>query len=140
MIGTLWSNLSRPINRKIVVGSNQSLVEQITVDLQTVLNRGELVGIFLETLNKVAAPGAAKDLTVYYAFSQYGNRVPAELATAAASFAATLDNSAAARRDYSLPINYQGGRYLHIWFSTPAFTDPTAQVELDVQVLAKTME
>lgn len=140
MIGTLWSNLSRLINRKIVVGSNQSLVEQITVDLQTVLNRGELVGIFLETLNKVAAPGAAKDLTVYYAFSQYANRVPAELATAAASQACTLDNSATARRDYSLPINYQGGRYLHIWFSAPAFTDPTAQVELDVQVLAKTME
>lgn len=138
MISTYWNNLQKKV--QILIGSNQSLVKQQTIDLNTVYNRGELVGILLETVNKVAAPGVSKDLTVYYAFSNYENRTPAELATAAASQACTLPNSAAeTRRTYGLPISYQGGRYLHIWFSTAAFTDASAQVELDLSVLAKTM-
>ena len=140
MIGTFWNNIRTPVpGVQIILGSGQTQVKQQTIDLQTVYNRGELVGILIETLNKIAAPGASKDLTVYYAFSNNENRVPDELATAAASQACTLANVAGARRTYSLPISYQGGRYLHIWFTTVAFTDVSAQVELDVSVLAKTM-
>lgn len=139
MISTFWNNLSQSPGVQILIGSNQSQVQQQTIDLNSVYNRGELVGLLLEVLTKVAAPGASKNLTVYYAFSNFQNRVPTELATAAANQACELANSANVRRTYSLPIVYQGGRYLHIWFTTDAFTDPTAQVELDLSVLAKTM-
>lgn len=138
MIDTFWSNLNEGV--QILLGSNQVLVKQQTIDLRKVLNRGELVGILLETINKISTPGGAYDLTVYYAFSNYANRVPDELATAAAYQACTIPNAAVGtRRTYSLPISYQGGHYLHIWFTMPVLTTTTAQLELDLRVLAKTM-
>lgn len=137
MISTFWNNIAQ--GTQILIGSNQTQVKQQTIDLNTVYNRGELVGILLEVLTKVAAPGSPKNLTVYYAFSNYENRVPAELDTAAANQACVLANSSGVRRTYSLPVSYQGGRYLHIWFTTDSFTNASAQVELDLSVLAKTM-
>jgi hypothetical protein len=141
MISILWNNISTPKpGVQILIGSNQVQVKQQTIDLNTVFNRGELVGILIETINKVASPGAAKNITTFYAFSNYENRVPAELATAAGSQVMELPNSAAGtRRTYSLPIVYQGGRYLHIWFTSDTFTDASAQAEIDLSVMAKTM-
>lgn len=141
MISTLWNNLFTPKpGVQILIGSGQTQVKQQTIDLNTVFNRGELVGLLIESVTKVAAPGTAKTVSVFYAFSNYENRVPAELATAAASYDMTLDTGGEnTRRTYSLPIVYQGGRYLHIWFTSVAFTDPTSQQEIDLSVLAKTM-
>ncbi len=141
MISAFWNNIRTPSpGVQILIGSNQVQVKQQAIDLNTVFNRGELVGILIETVNKVAAPGVSKNVNVFYAFSNYENRVPAELATAAAEYAMALANSGAGtRRTYSLPIIYQGGRYLHIWFTSDTFTDGSAQVEIDLSVLAKTM-
>lgn len=141
MIGTLWNNIHTPKpGVQILIGSDESQVEQQVIDLNSVFNRGELVGILIETVTKVAAPGTDMGVTVFYAFSNYSDRTPAQLATAAAEFEMLLDTGGVGtRRTYSLPIVYQGGRYMHIWFTSDAFTDPTSQQEIDLSVMAKTM-
>ncbi len=110
------------------------------IDLNTVFNRGELVGLLIETVTKVAAPGTAQVISVFYAFANRTDRTPAQLATAAAQYDLALDTGGVDTRCvYNLPIVYQGGRYLHVWFTSTAFTDPTSQQEIDLTVLAKTM-
>ena len=137
MISTLWNNIAA--NEQILIGSNQSLVKHRAINLKTVRNRGELVGILLEITTKVASPGSSQTLDVYYAFSNKENRTPAELYYAQANQQLELaDVAAGTIRAYSLPINYQGGDYLHIWFTSSAFGDASAQLELDLSVLAKT--
>lgn len=140
MIGTFWNNIAR--NEQILISSGDTLAKHLVIDLRTVYNRGELVGILLETLTKVATPGASKTLTVYYAFSNKDNRSPTELSLAAASQELNLADAAAGTiRSYSIyPLVYQGGQYLHIWFTASTFATPTAQLELDLSVLARTMD
>ncbi len=139
MISTLWNNLRTPSpGVQILIGSGQTQVKQQTINLKNVRNRGDLAGLLIESLTKVSAPGSSKTISVFYAFSNNANRVPAELATAAAQFDMALDTGGAGTiRVYSLPISYQGGDYLHIWFTSVAFTDPTSQQEIDLTVLAK---
>lgn len=137
MISTFWNNVAR--SEQLLISSGDTLAKHQAINLKNVRNRGELVGILLETMNKVATPGSSKTLTVYYAFSNKENRTPTELATGAASQALDLADAAAGTiRSYSLPISYQGGDYLHIWFTASTFSTPTAQLELDLSVLAKT--
>jgi hypothetical protein len=137
MISTFWNNVAR--GQQLLILSGDTLAKQQVINLKDVRNRGELVGILLETMNKVASPGSAKTLTVFYAFSNKENRTPEQLTPAAGSQVLNLEDAAAGTiRSYSLPINYQGGDYLHIWFTASTFTTPTAQLELDLSVLAKT--
>jgi hypothetical protein len=141
MIGTIWSNIHTPKpGVQILVGSAETQVDQQVIDLNTVFNRGELVGLLIELVTKVAAPGTDKNLTVFYAFSDYADRTPAQLATAAGDgYPMPLDTGGVnTRRSYSAPIIYQGGRYLHIWFTADTF-DGGSQQEVDLRVLAKTM-
>ena len=140
MISTFWNNVAR--NEQLLISSGDTDAKHQVINLKNVRNRGELVGILLETMNKVATPGASKTLTLYYAFSNKENRVPAEFdsTNGYASVALNLPNAAAETiMSYSLPINYQGGDYLHIWFTASTFATPTAQLELDLSVLAKTL-
>lgn len=137
MISTLWNNIAR--GEQLLISSGDTLAKHQVINLKDVRNRGELVGILLETLTKVATPGSSKTLTVFYAFSNKANRTPAELYYAQASQALDLADAAAGTiRSYSLPIAYQGGDYLHIWFTASTFAGPTVQIELDLSVLAKT--
>jgi len=141
MINTLWFNLrppdgTAPVPLSIAAAGGTGLLQQ-SIDVATVYNRGELAGIELEVIANGVAPGSSKTLTVYYAFSSYRNRNVAELATAAASQAITLDNTASARRCYSLPIVYQGAAYLHIWFDLTALAAGSG-ITLELRVNAKT--
>lgn len=138
MIGNFWNNIGN--GTQILIASGDTLAHLQVIDLQTVYNRGELVGLAIDLLTKVASPGSGKKVTVFYAFSTKGNRTAAELYYAAASQDLTLDSGGAGTsRGYTLPINYQAGRYLYFWFTADAFTDPTAQLEADITALAKTM-
>lgn len=142
MIGTIWSNIHTPKpGVQILIGSAETQVDQQVIDLNTVFNRGELTGLLIELVTKVAAPGTDKNLTVFYAFSDYADRTPEQLATAAGDgYVMALDaGGVGTRRTYAAPIIYQGGRYLHIWFTADTFTDVTSQQEVDLRVLAKTM-
>lgn len=137
MIGTLWNNIAQRI--QILINSGDQSSQHQAVEASTVYNRGELVGILLETLTKNAAPGSAKNLRVYYAFANRDNISPAELLTAAAYQDCALDTGGdGTRRVYALPINYQGGHWLHIWFTADTFTNASCQLELSLTVLAKT--
>ncbi len=142
MISSFWTNIAPPEDAaQILIASAQTQVKQQVIDLNKVFNRGELVGILIETLTKVAAPGAADlAISVFYAFSMRSDRTPAQLATAAAEYEMLLDaGGVGTLRSYSLPIVYQGARYLHIWFTSDTFTNGTSQQELVINVLAKTM-
>ncbi len=145
MISSFWNNIHTPNNdtglgAQILISASQTQVNQQTVDLNTVQNRGELVGLLIESLTKVAAPGSSQVISVFYAFTNKPGRTPAQLATAAAQYDMPLDTGAAGTlRTYNLPIVYQGGRYLSFWFTSTAFTGGSQQ-ELDVTVLAKTMD
>lgn len=141
MINTLWFNLKKPDGSAPVVlaipaAGGTGLLQQI-INCATVYNRGELAGIELEVIANGVAPGAAKTLTVKYAFSSYDNRNVAELATAAASQAITLENTASVRQCYSLPVVYQGAQYLHVWFDCSALA-AGAELTLELRVNART--
>lgn len=141
MIKTIWTNLrppdgSPPVVLTIGAAGGTGLLQQ-AIDLGTVYNRGELAGVELEVLTNSVAPGATKNLTVYYAFSSHDNRTAAQLATAAASQVAELPNSAATIRSYMLPMNYQGAQYLHVWFDLVALT-ANAVITIELRVNAKT--
>ncbi len=138
MISSFWNNIAQGV--QILISSGDTSAKHQAINLRDVLNRGDLVGIILETITKTAAPGSSKNLRVYYAFSMYENRSPTELATGAAYQDCALDTGGAGtRRSYSLPINYMGGDWLHIWFTADTFSAPTSQLELDLTVLAKTL-
>ncbi len=142
MISSFWTNIAPPEDAtQILIASNQTQVNHQVIDLNTVFNRGELVGLLIETLTKVIAPGAADlGISVFYAFSMRSDRTPAQLATGAAEYEMTLDaGGVGTLRSYSLPIVYQGGQFLHIWFTSDTFTNGTSQQEVVINVLAKTM-
>src|SRR5262245_58429529 len=131
MISSFWNNIAQSDPMIVTSGMTDGLHRAI--HLRNVLNRGDLQGLIIETLTKVAAPGASKNLRVYYAFSMKENRDPAQLLTAATYQDLALDSGGVGtRRSYSLPINYMGGDYLHIWFTADAFSPITSQQELDV--------
>jgi len=141
MIDTFWNNLrppdgSAPIILTIGAAGGTGLLQQV-IDLGTVYNRGELAGIEVEVTNGVVAPGSTKDLTVYYAFCSKQNRTAVQLAAAAASQACRLTNTASLIQDFMLPVNYQGARYLHIWFDCTSMTAGSV-ITIELRVNAKT--
>lgn len=139
MIGSFWNNLAS--DTPIIISSADTLAHLTSIEVQSVYNQGELIGILIDLINKVINPGAGKKITVFYAFSNKKNRTAAQLFYAGASQDLTLDDLAPGNvRGYSLPINYQGGHYLYIWFTADTFTNGTAQLEVDMTVLAKTMK
>lgn len=140
MIGTLWNNLAPAVNQQILISSADALAKLQVIDTQIVYNRGEMVGIQLGITNKILTPGSGKNLRVYYAFSTRQFNTVAQMATAASFFDCALTDAADGNLQvYSLPLNYQGARYLYIWFTADTFTNPTAQLELDLSVMAKNM-
>lgn len=140
MIGTLWNNLADAVSRQILISSADTLANKQVIDCQIVYNRGEMVGIQLAVTNKVLTPGAGKNLRVYYAFSNYQYRTVAQMLTASTYYDCPLTDAADGNvQEYALPINYQGARYLYVWFTAEAFTNPTAKLELELAVQAKNM-
>lgn len=140
MINTIWTNLRPPDGTPpipLTIGPSQTGILHVAVDLVTVYNRGELAGIELEVKTGVVPPGVAQTITVWYAFSSYDNRTPTQLATAAASFSATLPNTANTISSYSLPITYQGARFLHVWFDSSAMATGSVPV-MELRINAKT--
>lgn len=141
MIKTLWNNLrppdgSAPVALTIGATGGSGLLQQV-IDLATVYNRGDLAAIELEVKTGVVAPGASKDLTVYYAFCSKDNRTSTQLSTAAASQVCTLANAADTIRVYSLPVDYMGAQFLHVWFDCSSLT-AGAVITLELRVNAKT--
>ncbi len=140
MIDTFWTNQNpgtglAPIPLTIGDAAATKVLQQV-IDMATIYNRGELTGIEVEVLTGVVAPGATKNLTVSYAFGTKANRSPAQMATAAANQVCVLPNAASSIAVYSLPINYQGARYLYVWFDQDA-TNAGSLVTLSLAVTAK---
>lgn len=137
MISSFWNNIAN--GTQILVGSGESAAHLQRIDLNSVYNRGELVGLLLETVTKVANPGAGHTLSVFYAFSDSPNRIPEQFPTPGQLDCAVANAGVGTVRSYGQPIVYQGGRYLYIWFTASTFGDTSAKLELDLRVLAKTM-
>lgn len=139
MIGNLWNNIAQ--GTRILIASADSGAHLQCVDTRIVYNRGELIGMILGLLTKVANPGTGKTATLNYAFSNKTGRTVAELQYSKAQQVLTLaDAVAGTYREYAVQFLYQGGQYLYFWFDADAFTDPTAQLEVDATILAKTMD
>src|SRR5690349_14592835 len=115
MIRTFWNNLrsqtdGAPLPLTVGDQAATGILHQV-IDLATIQNRGELAGIEVEVLTGVVNPTAV-NLTCFYAFCTKANRTPTQLLTAAASQACLLPAAANTIQVYSLPLNYQGARYL----------------------------
>lgn len=118
---------AEPVSGDLVVSitSVSSLTNQAlqVVDLLGIggsKTRGDAISVELEVLTGATAPGASRNITVYFGFSNLSTYSATEMATSVENLEIDLVNSASTKQVFSLPVVFVGGRYLYVWFDHSA--------------------
>lgn len=135
MIFTLWDSLLRGLTLLISTITSETGILLQVVDTGKVYNLGEIASLELEVTTNGTAPGAAKTVTMWYAFASKKTYTPAQLASAASTVCALPNASAtvALFNTANIPI---GAQYLYVWFDHTA-VDAGATLALVLKVNAK---
>lgn len=121
--------LSPEVTVSITTVTSETKVGLQRIDLQNTSGlgvRGDSVAIEVEVTNSATAIGAGRTLTVYYAFAtgpDRGDSAPytaTQISTATSNQVCSLVTTGNNVSVFSLPVVYQGGRYLYVYFDHTA--------------------
>lgn len=115
MILPLFFENSLPFAEAGGVGLNKKVF-----DMSEVQNQGDYCTLELMLKTNGTAPGAAKNLSIFMAWCTEADPTAAELLTPAIETPIVLVNSINTRRFYMTTLQYQGARFLHVWFNMDA--------------------